>query len=272
MGITVVENPVRTIWMPVDYNNTTAATVYEGSIVVAGYSASCEGVKVWNIAGTADTTADQVPFGVVVGTNDAEPTYNSTYKGSYIAGVSTQAAQLARNYRGVEGMHGKGDPLPMVKVAVIGPNTVLKAPIFTTTYGTGCTVSTVTTGSTTGLGYTGSTVGFTPVAYNATHYCRSGANKGIYRVSYDTSATVHTFYQAFPYDIAIGDTFVAANVSLGTCYAMFDTTSCAFLNNAAAVTTTNYAWIDVLELNLEKANEEYAIFKINPVQFAGVRA
>ena len=273
MGITVVENPVRTIWVPVDYGGGGAATVYERSIVVAGAIATCQGVKVWNVAGVGDTTADQVPFGVVVGTNDANPTYDSTYKANKVASVGTQATLLARDWRGNEGMFAKGEPLALVKVAVIGPDTVLKAPIYNATHGTPPTVTTVSTGSTDGLGYTASATEHTPVAYNATYYCRSGANKGLYRISYDTSATVKTFYQPFPYDIAIGDKFVSANIAAyGTCKVMFDTTSCSFINNAAAVGTTNYAWIDVLELNLEKAGEEYAIFRINPLQFLSLRA
>jgi len=76
----------------------------------------------------------------------------------------------------------------------------------------------------------------------------------------------------FPYDVAVGDTFKAVNIAaVGTCKMMTDTVG-TFINNAAAVGTTNWIWIDVLELNLETDGSEYAIFKINPFQFLPVKA
>lgn len=272
MGFEVISGEVRTIWAPVDYNDTTSQTVYEGSIVVAGSTASSTGVKVWTPAGNADTTADQVPFGIVLGTNDAEKTYETTYsKGQYVTSVTTQASQNARSFRGAEGMYAKGDQQPLVKVAVIDSQTILKAPIYNAAYGKAPTVVTVSIGSDTGLGYTASSAEFTPVAYNATTYCRSGLNRGLYRITYDTSATARTTYIAFPFDIAVGDTFVNANISAhGTCKACIGTGG-TYLNNAAAV-GSNYIWIDVLELNLEVAGQEHAIFRINPLQFLAVRA
>lgn len=270
-GFEVVEHPVRTIWAPVDYGSGGAATVYIGQLVVAGSVATCQGVKAWNPAGEADTTADQVPFGVVVGFNNRTPTYISTYSSDYGTAVNTAALQQARDSVGAEGMWGPRDPALMAQVAVIGPNTVLKGRIMAGAWGTAPTVATVTTGST-GAGYTASTHGFTAVAYNATYYCRSGANAGIYRISYDTSATVKTFYICFPYTIAAGDTFVGANIAgVGTCKMMLSTTG-TYIDNSAAVGTTNWIWADVLELNLKTAGSEYALFRINPIQFNAVRA
>ncbi len=274
-GFEVVENPLRTIWAPVDYNGSTAQTLYVGQLVVAGAVASCSGsVKPWNPAGVGDTTTDQVPFGVVVGNNNKEPLFSSTYKAEYITSVQAQADLLARkwSYANEPGQFMPSDPQAMVKVAVLSPETILKGKIFTTSYGTTPGVVTVTTGSTTGAGFTSGAADHTPVAYNATVFGRTGANKGLYRVTYDTSATVRTVYQYFPYDIAIGDTFAAVNISnLGTCKMMTDTSG-TFIDNAAAVGTTNYIWIDVLELNLENAGSEYAIFRINPLQFLALRA
>lgn len=271
-GFEVVESEIRTVWAPVDYNST---TLYVGQLVVGGLTASVSGaVKAWNPAGEADTTADQVPFGVVVGTNNKEPVYNSTYKAEYVTGVQSQANLLARKWAYADGggQFGPNDPQAMVKVAVIGPSTVLKGRIFTTTYGVAPTVVTVTTGSTTGAGFTSGAADHTPVAYNATVYCRTGANQGLYRVTTDTSTTTRTVNHYFPYDIAIGDTFVSVNLAnLGTCKAMTDTSG-TFFDNAAAVGTTNWIWIDVLEMNLATAGQEYVIFKLNPLQLLAVRA
>jgi len=183
-GFSVVEAPLRTIWCPVHYN---AVTLYVGQLVVAGgvTSAMCGAVKAWTPAGVYDTTADQMPWGVVVGTNNKEPVFDSTYKAEYITSVQSQANLLARKWAyastGTGTMFGPHDPQAMVKVAVIGPQTVLKGRIFTTTYGVAPTVVTVTLGSTTGAGYTAGAADFTPVAYNATTYCRTGANRGLYR-------------------------------------------------------------------------------------------
>lgn len=272
-GFSVIENPLRTIWAPVDYNNTTGQTLYVGQLVVAGANAGCSGsVKAWNPAGTGDTTADQVPFGVVVGLNNKDPLFSSTYKSEYIASVQSQADLLARKYFGQEGMYGKNDPQAMVQVAVLSPETILKGRIFNSTYGTVISYVTISTGSATGAGFTSDAANHTPVAYNATVYCRTGANKGLYRVTYDTSATVRTVYQYFPYDITAGETFKAVNITaLGTCKMMTDTVG-TFIDNAAAVGTTNYVWIDVLELNLETDGQEYAIFRINPFQYLPVKA
>lgn len=272
-GFSVSEAPMRTIWAPVDYNNATGQTLYVGQLVVGGAVGSCSGsVKAWNPAGVGDTTADQVPFGVIIGTNNKEPVYNSTYKAEYITSVQSQADLLARKFALAEGQFSKNDPQALVKVAVLDPTTVLKGRIFTTSYGTAVGVVTVTTGSATGAGFTSGSADHTPVAYNATVYGRSGANKGLYRVTYDTSATVRTVYQYFPYDIGAGDTFAAVNISnLGTCKMMTDTAG-TFIDNAAAVGTTNYLWIDVLELNLETAGQEFALFRINPLQFLSLRA
>jgi len=273
MGFQIVEGTPRVIWAPVDYGSGGAATVYEGALVVSGAVATAQGVKVWTPAGNADTTADQVPFGIVLASNDSDPTYETTYTagGQYVASVQSQANLLARKFRGAEGMYAKGEPLALVKIAVIDPTTVLKGQIFNAAFGTAPTVATVSTASTTGLGYTSSAHEFTPVAYNATYFCRSGANRGLYRIGYDTSTTVKTFYQAFPYDIAVGDTFVGANIAAhGTCKACIGTGG-TYLNNGATV-SSDYIWIDVLELNLETAGAEHAIFRINPLQFLAVRA
>uniref|UniRef100_A0A6M3ISJ7 Uncharacterized protein n=1 Tax=viral metagenome TaxID=1070528 RepID=A0A6M3ISJ7_9ZZZZ len=273
MGFSVIEHEIRQIWAPVNFIDTTD-TLYEGQIVASSIAAgqpAGEGLIPINAAaGHSDTTGRAVPFGVVLAGNDAEPTYNSTYKGMSIASVGTQAAQLARNFRGAEGMYAKGDPMALAKVSVIGTMTVLKGPIFLAAYGTACTVYTNTTASSSGDTITTTAVAQTPVTYNTTWYCRTGANKGLYRVAYSTSTTSHTFYIHFPYAIAVGDTFVPVFLRVGTCLGQFDAES-TFIEQQPATGTNDYS-LDVLEINLEKAGEEYAIFKFNADQFGAMRA
>jgi hypothetical protein len=274
MGFQVIEGELRTIWMPVDFANS-AKTLYEGGIVMSALSSSApsgEGVMtIGAAAGASDTTGKAVPFGIVVGTNDKAPTYNSTYKGLSIASVGTQAAQVARDTVGLEGMFPKGDQAAYVKVAVIGTDTVIKGPIFNGAYGTVLPTYANTSASTDGLTVTTSAVTFTPVAYNHTWYCRSGANMGLYRTPYSTSTTSHTFYMAFPQDIAVGDVFVPVALRLGTCYAQFDAQA-TYIEMSAVAYSSNYYVIDVLEMNLKTSGEEYAIFKFNADQFCAARA
>lgn len=273
MGFTVVEHEIRNIQVPVNFANS-SDTLYEGQIVGSAVSSSVpsgEGVlPIGAAAGHSDTTGKAVPFGIVLGGNDASPTYNSTYKGVSIASVGSQANQLARDVRGNEGMFAKGDPQALAKVSVIGPNTVIKGRIFNGAYGTAPTVYTNTSASTDGLTVTTAAVGNTPLAYNVTWYCRTGANRGLYRVAYSTSTTSHTFYLGFPYDIAVGDTFVPIFLRVGSCMAQFDSES-TYIEQMPAYATNDYM-IDCLEIHAEVAGEEYAIFKFNADQFCSYRA
>lgn len=273
MGFSVMEGGIRNIWAPVNFANS-SDTLYEGQIVGSSLSSavpSGEGlVPLAAAAGASDTSGQIVPFGVVLGGNDAAPTYNSTYKGVSIASVGSQALQVARDVRGNEGMWAKGDPLALAKVSVIGTNTVLKGPIFHLAYGTAPLVYSNTSASTDGLTITTAAVAQTPIAYNVTWYCRSGANKGLYRTAYSTSTTSHTLYTGFPYDIAVGDTFVPIYLRVGTCCAQFDGESTYI--EAQPAYASNYYLIDVLEIHAETAGAEYAIFKFNADQFCGSRA
>lgn len=274
MGFQVIEHEIRNIQVPVNFANT-SDTLYEGQIVGKSLSSNLpagEGfVPIGAASGASDTSSKKVPFGIVLGGNDAAPTYNSTYKGVSIASVGSQANQLARDVRGNEGMYAKGDPQALAKVAVIGPNTVIKGRIFSGAYGTAITEYTNTSASTDGLTITTSAVSFTPIAYNTTWYCTSGANKGLYRVAYSTSTTSHTFYLGFPYDIAVGDKFKPVALSVGLCAAQFDAES-TYIEMSSVAYSANYYLLNVLELNMEKSGEEYAIFTFNADQFTAKRA
>ena len=270
MGFKVVENEIRTIWAPMD--TTSTPTLYNGQLVqVTG-----DGVGPLAIAGgVADTTNKQVIYGVVVGSNNRTPVYDSTYSTDKITAVITQAAQTARDWTGQEGVWVKGDPQCMVQIAVIDARTVLSAPIYNATIGVAPTLLTVTTGSSTGLGFTSNACEFTPVADICTSYCRSGANAGIYRVSDDTSTTVETNDLAFPQDIAVGDTFVRAGMRpVGKSFVQLNSTSGAvglFFDNAVGL-VTDYFIIDVLELDLRVSGKEKVNFRFHPAHFDAVRA
>jgi hypothetical protein len=261
----------RKLWMPID--RTAAATVlYEGQLAKNDITSYNGLAPLAAASGAADTTGHQVIWGVVCGTNYKSPVFAATY-GQYATAVASQADQVATVKLGVEGMHPKGDPQPMVEVAKLTASTVLRGDICNATQGTAPTVVTVTSGSTTGAGFTTGAIDFTPVANMNTFYCRSGANKGIYRVSKTTSTTVHTFDTYWPYDVAVGDTFVAVPMRQGQSYVQINETT-GYLGtcfSCAASPATNYFLIDVLELDLREAGKETVLFMFNPIHLCEAR-
>lgn len=269
MGFRVVDANPQVVWVPVD----NADTLYQGQIVKAGG----DGVVPFGAAsGAADTSNKGVPMGVVIGVNAKSPTFNSTYKGLSITAVASQANQLARDWFGAEGMYSKGDPQALVRVALIGPNTLLEGPIFNAAYGTAISAKTETTGSADGLTVTLATTAsadFTPVADLCTLYCRTGANMGLYRVTDSTSKTSLAVDVAFPYDIAIADTFVYVPLRpFGVSYVQFDAESTYIEGGTSASLATNYHIVDVIRLNLAESGKETAIFKFNADHFCKARA
>ena len=77
MGFEVVHGSPLKIWCPVDMADTGTETLYVGQLVKAG----SDGVlNLGQASGIADLTNKVVPFGVVTGTNNKTPVFNSTYK------------------------------------------------------------------------------------------------------------------------------------------------------------------------------------------------
>jgi hypothetical protein len=175
---------------------------------------------------------------------------------------------------GASGMWAKGDPAPLVQVAVLDPSMYVEAPIFNGTYGTATTLLTVTTGDTTGAGMTTNAHERASVANLSTMYCRTGANAGIYRTVKSASTTTHTFDMHFPYAIAVGDTFVMANMVLGTSRVQINSTSGYIgmcLDNGADA-SSSYFGIEVVDMDLKEAGKEKVTFRFSAAHFAGIRS
>jgi hypothetical protein len=257
-GFQVVEAPLRRIWVPINYN---AVTLYVGQLVTMSGS---------GVIAYAQSGSTAKPFGVVVGNDNKEPVFNSTYKAESIASVQSQTDQLARKWAGLGdggGMFVPGDPAAMVLIDVIGPNTVMEGKVFATSYGTVITEAVASSVSTTGASVTCATTGFdnTTTTNNAIIYCRTGLNSGLYRIvttgAAGTSAQAVTLY--WPYDIAIGDKFVDAPVSLGNCKIVMDSVG-TFIDGAAAI-SSNYSAAEVLEVDLRNKGNERVIFRFTDV-------
>jgi hypothetical protein len=186
------------------------------------------------------------------------PTYDSTYQGDLGTYDTTQATQVAN------------DPVGVVQADIVPifPGTIIKAPVCATTAGTAITVVTVTTGSADGLTFLGNTIS-TSVSFYSTAYCRTGANRGRYRRVTTGSTTTQTMLVAFPYDIAAGDTFCVANVTLPGQNLHFDLDSrFQAINGVAAL--TNYYRGRTIKLNLEEAGREWIEFVVDPAHIASV--
>lgn len=268
MGFRIVEGPSRTYWAASDG----ASTYVVGQIMVFNTSAAATYGAVQPMAtpsGAADTTGKQVIAGVCVGFNSRGNHYSSTYLSNSTAGVVTQALQLARDWIGAEGMYAKGDPQLLIQVAEITPSTVIRGTIFNAAVGTAPTLLTVASGTdTNGLTSASSTTNaceFTPVANNCAIYCRSGTNAGIYRTTADTSTTQPVATVGFPYDVAIGDTFVRVPFKQGLSLVHIPTG--LYLNSGQGPGTANNCSLIIYKLDLATAGKETADFRFSTCHF-----
>lgn len=268
MGFQIAMGTPHIIWCPVDQaDRSSYETLRIGQLVYAGSDGV---INLGQASGTSDTSGKKVPFGVVVGHNRYVPLNDTTYKTEYITAVDPHST--TEDFRMSASLnYPMGDKQAMVKVALIDPTTVIRGQLYNATYGVAPSVQTVTTGSTSGAGYTASACDFTPVADLATLYCRTGANAGCYRVSTDTSTTIKTTGGYFPYDIAIGDTFVSVPLRpWGTSYVQTDAE--AMFLDVSASPATNYWTINVLKLDLSTAGHEHVLFTFNADHFCKNRA
>ncbi len=273
MGFEIAWGSPATIWCPVDSAGRSYDVAYVGQLVQSVSDGVANLGQATGIAGTG-STPKKIPYGVVVGTNLRTPSFDTTYKAESITSVDPHGQTTEYVLHGGSGKTPVGETAAYVNVALIDPCTVLKGRIFNAAYGTAITAGVVTTGSTTGAGFTcsaGLSDASTPVADLGTVYCRSGVNGGIYRVTTDTSATVKTVDMYFPYDIAVGDTFVNVQIRpWGHSFVQTDTEATYF--NAAANPATDYWIIDVIALDLSVAGAEYVEFRFNADHFARIRA
>lgn len=269
----VVEGGGRTFWA----STNGSSTYYVGQLVAIVQASKAVAVGGTCVplavpAGEADTTNFQVIYGIVSGTNNRTPVSNST--GEYITGLTTQATQLAREWALQEGMYSKGDPQPLILVTEVNETTMIEGPIYDTTYKTAVAVNTVSASTDTdGMVSANVTIDaatFTPVANRATIYCRSGANAGLYRVTASTSTTAPQVTVAFPYDIAVGDTFMYVPYKQGFNRAYIAGPG-LFLDANDGGATNNFH-IFIYNLNLSEAGKERAQFRFSSVHFDSNRA
>jgi hypothetical protein len=251
------------LWIDVDATDvirTGSLVCYDGHITAGAFPMGIA-------TGTCDSTDKEVPFGVVIGSNDRTPVYDATsYLCNYTTGVTSIANIAARDWIGAEGQHQKGDGAAKVEVAVIAPGTVITGRIFKSAYGEAPDVLTVTTASSDGgiTAMAANTHTYTGVADLHTAYCRTGANRGIYRICNNTTATALAFTTAMPNAIAVDDTFVAVPLRVGHGHMQLDGEG-MYINGEAAI-NANYFGVTGLVLDLETAGNETYTFMFQPAQ------
>lgn len=269
MSFSIVEGEGRTFWAATDGSS----TYYKGQLV--SYTAASKAQTYGTVvplavpAGVTDITNFQIIAGVVVGFNRRTPQYTTVGSISceYDTGVATQAALLARDYTGQEGMYSKGDPQVLVQIAEITSSTIIRGPFYNAAYGTAITVLTNTAADTTGgtSAFTTNATQFTPTTLTGTTYCRTGANMGLYRVNTDTSTTAPSNTVAFPYDIAVGDTFVRVPMKQG--FSKIYIAGPGLYIGASLGLVTNTFEVICYKLNLAEAGKEYAEFRFTASHF-----
>ena len=271
MGMSIAHGSPQCIWVPVK----PAVTLYCGGLVGIDISAPSEGVEMLPAAaGVANKTNNDIPFGLIIGTNRKNPLFDTTYKCEYITSPAAADAHdgASIEYFGVEGPYSKGDPVPMVKVAILDPCSVIRAPLYSGAIGTAPTLLTATAGDTDGLGVTTNTMQFTSTADNdGTIYCRTGANAGAYRALDSASATVHTWDVAMRSDTAIGDTFVGVPMRThGSSTVLIGATCNGYIDCSKNPTKagTDLWSVTVIRLDLRDAGKENVEFRFNANHFA----
>ena len=226
------------------------ATLYSGQLCQYSGAAGGQIIPVAAAAAGPDTT---VIAGIVLGkgknTSPGTSLYSATYRGDTVTYDTTLATVLVNSPVGAE----------IAEVQTLTPNSLIKAPVVKDTVGTNPECKADTTGSADGLTIVVATIDTTVSAYS-TVYCRTGANRGQYRVVTTGATTTQTFTVAMPYVCEIGATYCIANITTGLSRISWDT---LFMGvDSSYDPSTNYFVAIVHELNLEEAGKEYVTFRL----------
>lgn len=269
MGFSIAQGTPHCIWAPV----CVAETLYVGQLVRSNNegvealaAAAGKGSQVHKMATVAlisdGASANNLPFGVVIGTNKRVPTFDSTYKTESITYVAPNTA-TADDYAMVEGPWAKGDLMSMVRIALITSETVLRGQLYDSSFGTALPTYVIASGA--GVsGMVTSTIAPTPVlASLSTFYFMDGAAAGSYRISKTAHADTHTWDMPLTVACAAGDKISHANGlrTIGQSYTQFDST-CQFIDMNDGL-GTNYWLVDVLRLNLEDEKSSWVDFRMS---------
>jgi len=274
MAFTIVHpESHQTSWVPI----LAGQVAYIGQLVAVDSATPLEGIRPLPVAvGANNLTNEDIPMGVVIGFNATAGNVvnNTTYHAQQMTGVAVGSSYgSTTQFRGVEGPWSRGDKLAMAHIHHIDATTVLRGPLYDTTYGAAQAEVLITTAcGGDGIGCTTAASTVATVANFSTIYFRSGANMGISRTLTSASDTTHTWLQGFPYTCAVDDSVLVLNGfrPYGTCLCYIDSAAMFFDTNAAL--TSNYHRINVRRLDLSVAGNEYVEFTFDAANFIAHRA
>jgi hypothetical protein len=226
------------------------ADMYQGQLAAVDFSTTTGGYITPAVVAEAGPSVTQHILGICSAIVTS-PTYTAgVYNGDLGSYDTTTTTQQANDPKGPA----------LAEVILVTPTTLIKAPIWHAT--TGAVMHCLAATTAVSAGTTFVTSGFdAAVDSYSTAYCRTGTNAGQYRVITATGTTTQACAIAFTYGVAIGDTFVVANIVEGNSRFDFTTTSVNAINGTAAL--TNYYTGYVHEVNLKESGREYAIFTLS---------
>jgi len=234
---------------PVVREFTIGETMYTGQLAQAGITGGLAQVQIADAA-TDLREDDTFPLGVVTGIVDDSRAFTTSLAGTARYGDSSTYSTS----QSVIKTQGPG----RVQVTLAIPGiTLLRAPLFNGAWGTPLAENTILTTNAAGTSVivTSATADFADKY--GTAYCRTGANKGVYRNISSVVTTTSTITIPFPYTITSGDKFVLCGPMLGyTGIQIPASADCVDGNTNMA----DYYAVFCHELNLENAGEEYMVF------------
>lgn len=239
---------------PVKRRFHTSETCYVGQLVMPGGTAGTGGHV--QIADAPTLAKEDVlnPFGFITSVWDDSRTYVASSSGTAAYGDRT-------TYTTTQATVKANGPSEVEVTVMIPMVTLVRAPIYNGAWGTALTELTCTSASSGGTVIADTANAITDMKDDyCMAYCRSGANRGEYRiVTTTTSTTSQTVTVPFSNGIAIGDTFVVAGLVHGYCTMDFPASAdCIDGNNALAAGIEVFYW----DINLEESGKEYAIFTL----------
>ena len=154
----------------------------------------------------------------------------------------------------------KSTGISEVEVTLMIPGvTLVKAPIFKGKWGTALYEIVNTTADTDGTEVV-SPVATADIGDNVgIIYCRSGANRGMYRTITGITTVTTTVTVPFPNTIAVGDKFVQVCCLPGFCN-MLSSSAADIIDGNLAGTAGHSVYYH--EINLEESGKEYAVFSM----------
>jgi hypothetical protein len=207
-------------------------------------------VGLLDVPATLNTTTTH-PIGAVTGIVDGSRAYTAATSGTSENGEGT-------TYTTTKSVVADTGISEVEVILAIPGVTLFRAPIYRTSWGTALQELVCAAEDSTGKSMVATAANTADVGnVLGMIYCRSGANRGIYRTIATVSTVTFTTTAPFPNTIAAGDIFVTASCLLG--FGNIMSTAYADCINGDLTGADGHS-VYFHEINLEESGKEYAIF------------